>query len=214
MTALEITQHAAKVWLNDAAQALWTDAVLLPCVAQAALEFEQHCRVNEISIEVRVGITINVAIGDTSLSQLPVDIIEPISLKERAQGSSDSWSNNISEVQDIDPNATLYQSINQWAFRNSLIYINPPLTIREVRLFYIGSLTAITATGSTIDLTSSKSFLAVRAAQIAAKNLGQNPTKAMAMQSDVDEAKDLLIRGLVKNTQTSGAGRHKAYRKR
>lgn len=214
MTAQDISQHAAKVYLNDAAQALFTDTVLIPHVAQAALEFESHCRVNEIPLEVRVGVVISVEIGDTELDELPTDFIEPVSLRERPLGSSDSWSNNITEVDDIDPNALLFQSINQWAFRNNKIYINPPLTDREVRLLYVGSLTAVTIPGSTIDLIQSKSFLAVRAAQLAAKFTGNNPTKAGDMQPDVDEAKDLLIRGLVKNNQNSGAARRRGYSKR
>lgn len=214
MTAAEVTQHAAKVYLNDAAQALFTDAVLLPYVAQAALEFEGHCRVNEIPLEVRVSNIVTVEIGDTELDEYPVDFIEPLSLKERPLGSSDSWSRDITEVQDVDPNAITSDSVNQWAFRNNKIYINPPTTDREIRLLYVGSLTAITTTGSTVDLISAKSFLAARAAQLCAKNGGNNPTKAAEMQPDVDEAKDLLIRGLVKNNQTSGAGRRGAYKGR
>lgn len=214
MTAQDVTQHAAKVYLNDAAQALFTDAVLLPHVKQAALEFESHCRVNEIPVEFRVAITISVEIGDTELDEYPVDFIEPIDLKERALGSSDRWSNNITEVDDVDPNANYYNSINQWAFRNNKIYINPPLADREVRLTYIGSLTSVTATGSTIDLSESLSFLAARTAQLAAKFNGNNVTKANEMQPDVDEARDLLVRGLVKNNQTAGAGRRMAYKRR
>lgn len=211
MVASDVTSHAAKAFLNDAAQALWTDAILLPYLAQAALELESHFRVNEIPVQVRVGVTLEAEAADTEFDEYPVDFIEPISIKERLNDTT-IWSEDIEEVDDVDPNATLFDGIVMWCFRNNKIYFNPPLTAREVRLLYIGSITAIASTGSTIDLTTSKSFLAARTAQLAAKNGGNNPTKADALQPDVDEARDLLVRGLVKNNQTAGAGRRKAYK--
>lgn len=214
MQASDITQHAAKAFLNDADQALWTDSVLLPYLSQAVLELSQLYRLNEIPTELRVGVTILVAIGDTSLSQLPVDMIEPISLKERTQGSTDYWSDNIDEVDDVDPTILTSQSIVQWAYRNEQIYINPPTTAREVRLLYMGDLTAISSTGSTIDDDNTKPYLAARTAQLAIKNGGNNPTKAEELNTDVEMNLDILISASVKNNQNSGSARRRPYKGR
>jgi hypothetical protein len=214
MTAADITQHAAKAFLNDAAQALWTDAILLPYLSQAVLELSNQYRINEIPLELRVGVTISVEIGDTELDELPTDMIEPISMKERTLASTDDWSDDIDEVDDVDPSEDTSQTINQWAWRNNKIYINPPTTDREVRLLYTGSLTAITSTGSTIDDSSSKAYLAARTAQLAIANGGNNPSKAGELEETVVMNLDILLGALVKNNQNAGSARRRGYKGR
>lgn len=212
MTAADITQHSAKAFLNDASQVLWTDAILLPYLSQAVLELSQHYRLNGIVTEVKVGITILVTIGDTYLAQLPTDLIEPLNLRERVQASTDDWSDNLDEVDDVDPNLDNEQSVVEWCWRNNQIYINPPLSAREVRLQYLGDLTAIANTGSTIDDDNSKAYLAARTAQLAAKNGGNNPVKANELDVDVMSNLDILLGANIKNMQRSHAARRRPYK--
>lgn len=214
MTAADITQQAAKAFMNDYNQETWTDSVLLPYLAHAVSELEQIYRIHEVSFQTRVSVTILVTAGDLFLAQLPVDLIEPISLRERVQASIDDWSNELTEVDDVDPNSDTSQSVNQWAWRNGKVYINPPTTAREVRLFYTGTLTAIASSGSTIDDTNSKAYLSARTAQLAFRNGANNPSKAEEIQMDVDRNEDILIGSLVKENQDSGAARKHGYKGR
>lgn len=213
MTAEEVLDQAA-VLLNDASQAFWTDAVLLPCLTKANEELEQEFDINEIPLlsEKQTPVT-SVEIGDTELDEYPVDLVEPLVLYERALSSSDNWV-EVREVAWVDPNLTECNEIVQWAFRDNKIYINPPQTDREIYLDYRRKLTPITTTGSTIEIPQAKTFLAQRTAQIAAKELGNNTTKALAMQPDVDRALDRLIRRLSKNKQGIGGARRRPYRGR
>lgn len=214
MTAADITQQAAKAFMNDFNQETWTDSVLLPYLSQAVSELEQVYRIHEVSFQTRVGVTILVSIGDLLLAQLPVDLIEPISLRERVQNSTDDWSRELTEVDDIDPNLDNSQSVSQWTWRNKQIYINPPITAREVRLLYTGTLTAIAVTGTTIDDSNSKAYLAARTAQLAFRNGANNPSKAEELQGDVDKNEDILLGSLVKENQGAGSARRQGYKGR
>lgn len=213
MVASEVLLQAA-VLLNDASQVMWTNTILLPCLTKASEEFEQELEINEIPVLKKVQSPVtSVEIGDTELDEYPTDFVEPINLFERRLSSSDDWV-KVTEVEFIDKNVDDSSEIVQWAYLNNLIYINPPTTDREIYLEFVRKLTAITSANSVIDINQSKTFLAQRTAQIAAKDLGNNTTKAIAMQPEVDRALDRIIRRLLKNKQGTGGARRRGYKGR
>lgn len=215
MLASEVLTHAAKVYLNDSAQVTWTNVVLLPMLTQAVLELEGVLRVNGIDYQRKVtALPIDVAIDAVTLAQYPTDFISPIELRERADLSTGEWSDPITEVEDIDPNIQNETGIICWAFVNNLINFNPPQTAREILLTYTASLTSVTAVSSIIDIPQSKSYLAVKTAELAARNIGNNPTKADALVGKVGVEEDKLIAAMVKDDQGVGGTRRKGYRSR
>jgi hypothetical protein len=205
MLASEVTAQAA-VLLNDASQAFWTNTVLLPCLTKANEELEQLLEINEVPLQKQVSQVIDVDSGDTELA-LPTNFVEPIHLQERLRDSTDDWSDFLTRVSWIDPNDTTSSVIDSWAWRDNKVLINPPDNDREVLLYYTRKLTPLVAAGDTVELAQSKTWLAARTAQIAAQNLGNNPTKAEELQVDVARAEDMLLRRLVKNTQALGVRR-------
>jgi hypothetical protein len=214
MLASEVLTHSAKVYLNDSAQASWTNTVLLPMLTEASLRLEGLLRLHGIPFIQKRAATIDVAALATSIAQNPTDFIEPISLREREQDSTNDWSDYLDEVDSIDPNIDDQISIICWEFRGSTIYINPPTTAREVLLEYNGGLTAISAVGSTIDLPQAKSYLAALTAELGAYNIGNNPTKgdSIAIQRKTEE--EVLLSNMLKNSQGVGGVRRKGYRSR
>lgn len=214
MLASEVLTHSAKVYLNDSAQATWTNTVLLPMLTEASLRLEGLLRLHGIPFITKRAATINVAASATSISQNPTDFIEPVSLREREQSSTNDWSDYLDEVDSIDPNIDDQISIICWEFRGSTIYINPPTTAREVLLEYNGGLTAISAVGTTIDLPQAKSYLAALTAELGAYNIGNNPSKgdSIAIQRKTEE--EVLLSNMLKNSQGVGGVRRKGYRSR
>jgi hypothetical protein len=212
MIASEVTAQSA-VLLNNAAQDFWTNTVLLPCLTKANEELEQIFEINEIPLQKQVSATIDVNI-DAVIVALPTDFVEPISLRERPRDSTESWSEEIGEVALIDPNDTESTYIDQWCWRDNKVNINPPQSDREVLLTYVRKLTPLTAVGSTVEIPQAKTWLAARTAEIAARNVGNNPTKADELRdNDVAPALDLLIRRMVKKNQSLGV-RRKPYKGR
>jgi hypothetical protein len=211
MIASDVLAQTA-VLLNDASQAVWTNTVLLPCLTKASEELERLLEANQITILDQVeSPVVSVEVGDTELDEYPTDLIQPITLYERRLSSSDDWV-EVTQVKKIDKNLDNESSVIEWCWRNLKIYINPPTTDREVYLDYTRSLTAVSVAGSTIEIRQSKTWLAVRTAQIAAANLGNNPTKAESLNGDLEEAKDLLLRTLVNNTSSVEGARRRPYR--
>lgn len=215
MLASDVMARSA-VLLNDAAQATWTNTVLLPCLAHANEELEQELLLYEIPLlrQVQSPVT-SVEIADAELDEYPVDFIVPIELWERALNSTnpDDWK-QVDEVEDIDKSKDTSSEITEWNFRNNKIYFNPPTSARETYLVYERMITAVSIAGSTIELPQSRLFLATRTAQIAALNLGNSPTKADSLQKDVDINLDRVIRRLGKNKQGTGGARRLPYRGR
>lgn len=213
MVASDVTSHAAKVYLNDASQVVFTNSILLPFLAEASLELEQELRANEIAFQKRASIDIEVDIGDVELPQYPTDFIEPIALFQKTRDAADTEYREVEKVEwePITPSA---EKIIAWAFRNGKIYFPAPTTNLDVRLHYVGGLTAILTTGSTVDIEHSKSYLAARLAQLAFKHLVNNPNKADGMSYDVEIVKDMLIRSMLKVNQDVSRVRRIAYNRR
>lgn len=210
MTAATVLAQSA-VLLNDPAQSTWTNTVLLPCLTKAGEELEQHFEVNEIPIQKQVSIVINVDTGDTELDEYPTDFVEPISLWEHTENSTEDYV-KVREVEFIDMNMDDTDQIVQWAYRNGKIYINPPTTDRDIKLYYVRSMAPLDTTGATVEVQQAKNFLAARTAQIAAANIGNNPSKAASLEEDVTTCLDRLIRRMLKNKQGVGGARRIGYK--
>jgi len=210
MIASEVTKQAA-VLLNDPAQVIFTDIVLLPLLSKANEELEQLLEINEVPLQKQTSIAIPVLTGVGEVDQ-PVEFVEALDLRERTMGG-DTWGEEIREVDFIDPNNNLSSNINEWCYRDSRILVNPPTSDREVLLNFIRKLTPLDTAGASVEIYQAKPWLAARTAQLAAQNVGNNPTKADKLQVDVDRMQDILIRMLVKRNQGMGV-RRKPYKGR
>lgn len=203
----------AAVHLNDAAQLVYSSAVLLPFLNMALDELEEEMGVFELSPLKKTSIVIDVPAESASLPQMPSDFVEAISLYERPLDSSENWA-EVREVADIALNYTVQpqESIVQWTIRNATLKINPPSADREVMLEYVGGLTPATATATAIDIESSRRFLALVTARNAARDAGNSPRKADSFEPDIARARDRLVRRMQKNSQASLGARRLPYR--
>lgn len=199
--------------LNDPNQLKYTNTVLLPFVNMALERLEEELGVYEISAFKKTSIPIDVDAGDTQLTQMPVDFVEPIRLLERNRDSSEDW-NEIREVAELDNNIDDATTIVQWARRNNAIFINAPTQDREVILEYIGTVTSATGALTTIDIEASRRFLALETARCAARDLGNSATKMSLFENDIRDSLNNVVRRLQKGDQGAGGVRRKAYRGR
>ena len=206
--ASAVMLESAAVYLNDAAQADWTNTVLLPLLKKANIEMGQEFRVNGIdTLKKAQSPVTSVEIDDTELDEYPSDFVEPISLFERTLSSSEYWGSPITRVDNVDKDIRLSQSIIQWSWQNNKIYINPPQTNRETYLVYIRNITAIADASTAIEFDECKTFLAARTAQLAYLGLGNNATRATELSDEVERSKDRLIRYMLNNQQGLGVRR-------
>lgn len=192
----------AKVLLNDPSGHVYADDKLLPLMQKAYRELQLKMQLNGLATMKEISANLTVTAGTTSLgdgSGLPSDFVLPIDLEERASGSSLKFESM--EETTWEPNITPGVSLRFWNFREEQVKFPAALGNREVRMKYQKGLTRITATTTPIQIIGAETFLASRTAAIAAMVLGENPSRAEAINGDAAGALFDLIALLVKQNQ-------------
>jgi hypothetical protein len=211
MLANEITKECA-VLLTDPTQSYWSDAILLPLLNKAnnelALLFEREEL--PILLEEQAPVT-TVEPGDTTMDEIPTDMVEPIRMWERALGSQEKWA-EVNQVINIDKNFTTSNRVAEWAWRRNQIFINPPTIARDVMLDYFRSIHPLDTSGSIVEVPKAKTWLAARTAQLACLHVGNNPTRYEELTPEVVRAEDILLRTMAKRVQGAYGVRRRPYR--
>jgi hypothetical protein len=130
---------------------------------------------------------------------LPSDTVLPIELGERANNTTDLFS-GVEEVDDI-PEMDQLEYIAYWTWREEHLYINSPSTAREVKLKYWKSLAAITGDSSSISVLNSTEYLANKTAALCARYIGENPTRADALDGEAERALHMMLAVEAKSKQ-------------
>src|SRR6187551_4121470 len=97
MLAGDVIKEAA-ILLTDPQQMYWSDIILLPLLNKAndelALLFEREEL--PLLLEEQAPVT-TVEPGDTTMDEVPIDMVEPIRLWDRSPGSHEKW-NEVNQV--------------------------------------------------------------------------------------------------------------------
>jgi hypothetical protein len=133
--------------------------------------------------------TVHVVAGTApSLSDgagLPATILYPQILKERLWGSTDKYL-DMSE-QTWSPDVSIVNELSFWVWQENKILFPGSLTDREVLIEGVQTLGKITSGTSPIQILNCDIWLAQRTAAIAALTIGANPTRAKALNDDLDK---------------------------
>lgn len=189
---------SARTYLNDAGASIWTNTILLPYLKEAYRDLLISLYLNSIPVvREKTSAPISVNAGTLTLT-LPADLLEPIKLKERLFGSSESYI-PMSE-KDFEPDVEQTESLRFWAWREEAINFVGATTKRDVLLFYWKTLTLPTAGTSTLGFLYSEIYLGPRTAGYAAGSVG-NPTLAKEAFDTSEIKLDKIIRANVKGQQ-------------
>src|SRR5436853_381994 len=165
LTALD----SARSYLNDTQSQIWTDTTLLPFLKEAHHDLMLALWINGIPVIKVKSSTIQVKAGITSLD-LPVDLIDPISLKERASGSADDWI--LMTESSFEPDIKRDTTLKYWSWREeSIIFIGATTNV-EVSLKYWASLAVIIDSSSSVGIINGEFFLGPQCAGYAANSIG------------------------------------------
>jgi hypothetical protein len=210
MALASVALDSARTYLNDVNSQIWTDTVLLPYLKEAHRDMLLVLWLNGLPVIKEKSSTINVTALATTLT-LPSDLIEPIWLKERSQGSSDQWI-EMTETE-FEPDRNKETTLNYWTWREEVIAFVGATTNREVLLRYWKSLAAVTTASSALGFILAEAFLGPQTAGYAAGSVG-NLTLAgellfvQSQQVGVAGSKlDMIVRANVKGQQNLPARR-------
>lgn len=196
MLAAEIMDEAAAL-MNDSGKLTWGYPQLLPYLQRAYRTLELHLFLNGVRSLKEVSAIIQVPQGSVDVL-LPTDFVQPISMGERALGSSDGYF----PVTESDWDKRLdSESLQFWVWREDALKVNTPSTDREVLLRYRKGLMAVTSENSNITILLSKPYLSAKTAANASGFGAANMERAGVLNNEANDCLGMLISAEIRNQQ-------------
>ncbi|HEV2305976.1 MAG TPA: hypothetical protein VGR93_10685 [Candidatus Acidoferrales bacterium] len=212
----EDSLNLARSLANDAAGAVFSDAVLLPFLNSAYRALQRELAESGVSVLVSQadvdlpltnGVT-NTIISDVTTPQLPTDLLAPHQLLEQTTGSSDIFT-PMEKITGGLPNFQPGARLRMWEWREDAIQLVGATQETTVRIRYEKSLPAIVLGTDPLQIRSSIDPLAYAVAAMAARSRG-----AQALAADMfalaENAAEKLIERYVRPEQFKGR-RRKPY---
>lgn len=173
--AQDILDEARNVYLNDPNAGRYTNAILLPYLRTANNSMETELEENDCQCKNQESAVIPVLANETELRPLPADYVWPISLMERALGSSDRFEPMVQAP--WTPNTVVADRLKSWISRLDRIYFLGANQDREVKLFYQRLFSPVNAANDSV-YGYGRQFLSAAVAALAHEFISQNETLA------------------------------------
>jgi hypothetical protein len=219
LLAGEVMDRSA-VLMNDPSKTDYTYDVQLPYLNMAIdalvelLEESNVSPTNDTSAVITIPLGTNkiVSVDDGGIPSYPSDLIEIQEVGERAAGSSDPFLRlgRREFLQAFPPN----NSLLFWIWENQEIKFNPngALTPREIQLRYVkqGISQAADET-SVIGTINARSYLSFKTAALCSMFIGENQTRAGALNGEADIAVERMT-GISNKGRQQIMTRHRPFR--
>jgi len=183
--------------LNDSAQINFTNTALLPYLQIAFQDLKDEMLDNNVPFTNEVSSILQITtsmfdIGGNTGPALPSDLIEIQGCYERLTGTDDDFTLMV-RMDYLPPITELTDELIYWTWQEQIIQFLGALTIRDVRLNYIGTSVTISSPSTNVGVLNSESYLQYRCASLAAEYIGENPTRAAGLQNDAQAALDKFL---------------------
>jgi hypothetical protein len=195
--------------LNDPNQDIFTNAALIPFAQDAGDELQGQLELNGILVLEAIStiivfpVNLNPTQGNLvslgGLGLLPTDMYEPQRLEERLSGTTDMFMPMIRRQ--WEPNIQPTDELRYWVYRAEDIYFVGCTTQRDIKIYYLRHLVNVIDATSTIGVNNAQQFMITRIAALAARNIGENPTRADELDKEAEANMNWLIRIGVKSKQ-------------
>ena len=158
--------------MNDVGNTLWTDAVQLPFLQRAHRELQNELWRFASPVVRKRTAQITVTAGALDLStDLPADIVEPISMVEKGTAEAVSLYKPMTEV-NVIPDLAQVATLIYWAWVEEKVVFLGATANRHVRLYYRKSIAVPTAAGDPLGFINAEQYLPHRVAAMAAMSVG------------------------------------------
>lgn len=141
--------------------------------------------------------------GATEIDQadLPNDLVAPQHLWERTNGQSEDWL-DMQRVEFLPPYEVMTTCLVYWAYYEQNLNFIGATSDRNLRLDYIAdALPKIIDPTDDINMIDAQSFLHFRTAALCSEFVGENQTRAQALNNNATIAMDRLLQIMVKDKQ-------------
>lgn len=186
--------------LNDVAIDLYTNEVLLPYLRIANDDLSDELVDNGATVSKEVSVDIPLTARNTT-PVLPSNMIVPIEVFEKDAGQDDSYYRYVDQ-RGFLPNATPGTELRVWAWREQQVLFVGSQIDKIVRIRYYRLITDLNADTAPVELTHALNYLAYHTAALAAEHIGQNLSKATALESVAGEKLNKLLKKEVKQSHS------------
>lgn len=199
-TAVSVILQASGL-LNDAAQTLFTNTVMLPYLKIAFDELQIEMDGYQVPFEKKEAAPVTVNAGTTTMT-VPADLIRPIALLERDVGSTTPEDYSEMDETNWDPLITPQRKLGFWAWVGSGFIFPAATTNRQVLLRYTAALTDLTTTPDvSVQVQRIHVFLQYRTAALAAELIMQDELRADRLNKAAEKSLDAVLRSAVRSRQ-------------
>jgi len=190
--------------LNDARQANYTPSRLMPFVQDAVDELQTELEKYGIQVLETIFDPISIPAGTTELTYdstpaLPANLNEPQRVEERQDGSTDTYVKMIRRQWEPDYLPT--DTLRYWTYRDQAIYFLGSTQDREIKIYGLKTLGSPVTVNDSVTVTNSKTWMINRVAGLAARFIGEDDTRADALDKVAEYYKNNVIQIGVKSKQ-------------
>ncbi len=187
---------------NDPSKAIYTYTKQLPYLNSALQELQELFELNEVPVVDKRSAVITLAAGVTEIGfsatdpHLPNDLVEPVLLWERLTGV-DPYTpmTKVNTLSLVTAGILINQFVN-YVWENQKIKVQESVQSNDIKMDYISRLFAPFRSVNGIDtitIINSQSFLEFRTGALVAQFLGENETRAQALNGSAALALDRVI---------------------
>jgi hypothetical protein len=202
--------------MNDTAKTVYTYTAQLPYLKMALNELQEEFELNNIPVTNATNIALTVVAGTTSINPIdgtgagpapnyPDNLIEVQQLWERLNGSSEPYipvSQSAFLPHNLDDITT--SELQYWAFKGQRIVFIAASSDRQVKIDYVARLFPDNINENTlIGLVNAESFLMYRTAGLCSAFIGENQSRADALNSFAEMARDRAVGISTKGKQSN-----------
>ncbi len=194
----------AAILLNDKNKIEWTYTVLISYLSLSLDELELEYGNNSMPTLKEVSGVVDVAASATpTVLATPADILVPIEVFERADGSTSESDWVKIQDKEWEDNKVPEATLGQYTWREEAINLPGCTTARELRIRYYKKIADATSVLGTDNLTIGNAvlFLSYRTAALAAEFGGEQKRRAESLNLYADEYLDKAISRDIKSTQ-------------
>lgn len=197
---------SARSLLNDDRKLHWSDVALMPKLRQGHREMQLELVLNGIPVIREVSALFTVAANAVTLgNDLPIDLVDPVMMWERAVGEADSQLIEMAGVTNL-PNIEKDIRLRYWCWREEVISFLGATTDRVVKLSYKKGLPVPAKVSDSIGLTFGELYLGPRTAGLVCDSAGKHDSADVFKKMASDNI-DKIIRANVLTLQRNPARR-------
>lgn len=206
--------------MNDTAKTVYTYTAQLPYLKMALNELQEEFELNNIPVTNATNVAVAVIAGTTSINPIdgvgagpspnyPNNLIDIQQVWERLNGSSEPYI-PVGQVEFLPHSLDdiTVSELQYWAFKEQRIVFAAASTDRQVKIDYIARLFPDNINENTmIGLINAESFLMYRTAGLCSAFIGENQSRADALNSFAEMSRDRAVGISTKGRQATPARR-------